>query len=266
MIGEGYQIMTQLKSVQAILSDPLAPVYLPKAELWKLVRYASKFFILDGHLLRWDVQARHKLVIQPENCFHIISQVHEAVGHKAIFATLSNLQQQFWWPMLDEYVKWFISTCHPFQTRQLHHLHLPPVIPEIPSHFRKVHINTMLMLTVNKFHYLVQARCALSSWPEWRPLQKENEKTLRDFIFEDILCRWGGVAEIVTDNGPAFVAAVGYLSEKYGIHHIKISPYNSQANSIVEQKHFDICESLMKTCNNEHSKWVCMVPLVFWAD
>src|SRR5882724_4334306 len=22
----------------------------------------------------------------------------------------------------------------------------------------------------------------------------------------------------------------------------------------------------MKMCNNEHSKWVCMVPLVFWAD
>ena len=74
------------------------------------------------------------------------------------------------------------------------------------------------------------------------------------------------MAEIVTDNGPAFVAAAGYLSEKYGIHHIKISPYNSQANGVVERKHFDICESLMKMCNNEHSKWVCMAPLVFWAD
>jgi len=124
----------------------------------------------------------------------------------------------------------------------------------------------MLMPTVNKFRYLVQARCALSSWPEWRPLRRENEKTLGDFILEEILCRWGGVAEIVTDNGPAFVAAAGYLSEKYGIHHIKISPYNSQANGLVEHKHFDIRESLMKACNNDHSKWVSMAPLVFWAD
>ena len=22
----------------------------------------------------------------------------------------------------------------------------------------------------------------------------------------------------------------------------------------------------MKTCDNEHSKWVCMDPLIFWAD
>jgi len=129
--------------------------------------------------------------------------------------------------------------------------------------FHKVHINTMLMPTVNKFHYLVQACCALSSWPEWCPLQKENEKTLRDFIFKDILCQWGGVAEIVTDNGLTFVAAAGYLSEKYGIHHIKISPYNSHANSTVECKHFNICESLMKTCNKKKSKWANMAPLVF---
>ena len=74
------------------------------------------------------------------------------------------------------------------------------------------------------------------------------------------------MAEIVTNNGPAFIAAAGYLSKKYGIHHVKISPYNSQANGMVERKHIDIRESLMKTCNNEHSKWVSMAPLIFWAD
>jgi len=100
--------------------------------------------------------------------------------------------------------------------------------------FRQVHIDTMLMPTVNKFWYHVQAHCALSSWAEWCPLQKENEKTLGDFIFEDILCRWHGMAEIVTDNGPAFISAAGYLSKKYGIHHVKISLYNSQANGVVE--------------------------------
>jgi len=100
--------------------------------------------------------------------------------------------------------------------------------------FHKVHIDTMLMPMVNKFWYLIQVHCVLSSWAEWCPLQKENEKTLGDFIFEDILCQWGGVAEVVTDNGPTFVAAAGYLSEKYGIHHIKISLYNSQANGMVE--------------------------------
>jgi len=122
------------------------------------------------------------------------------------------------------------------------------------------------MPTVNKFCYLVQAGCALLSWPEWHPFWRENKKTLGDFIFKEILCRWGGVTEIVMDNGLAFVAAAAYLSEKYGIHHIKISPYNSQANGLVEHKHFNICESLMKACDNDDSRWVRLAPSVFWAD
>src|SRR5882724_2081114 len=189
---------------------------------------------MDEKLICWDIQGRHKVVIPRERRYSIISRAHEAVGHRAIFSTLSYLREHFWWPMLDEDVKWFVSTCHPCQTQQTCHLHLLPTIPDISTLFCKVHIDTMFMPTVNKFQYLVQAYCALSSWAESCPLQKENEKTLSNFIFEDILCRWGGVAEVVTDNGPAFVAAAGYLSEKYGIHHIKISLYNSQANGIVE--------------------------------
>jgi len=50
----------------------------------------------------------------------------------------------------------------------------------------------------------------LSSWPEWCLLQKENEKT--GIYIRDILAD-GGVAKIVTDNGPTFVAVAGYLSE-----------------------------------------------------
>jgi len=92
---------------------------------------------------------------------------------------------------------------------------LPSLAPDYSQHpnsFHKAHINTMLMPTVNKFWYLVQACCTLSSLAKWHLLQKENEKTIGGFIFEDILCRWGGIMEIV-NNGPTFVAAAGYLAK-----------------------------------------------------
>src|SRR6266481_4822930 len=179
----------QLETIWAILSDPLASVNLAPGALRKLVRHASRFFILDGHLMRWDVQGRHKVVISRDTRFSIISQAHDAVGHRALFSTLANLCERFWWPMLVEDVKWFISTCHPCQTWQLQHLHIPPVILDIPSLFHKVHIDTMLMPTVNKFRYLVQVHCALSSWPEWQPLWKENKKSLGDFLQHPVLYR-----------------------------------------------------------------------------
>src|SRR5882724_9326623 len=214
----------RLDAVQAILLDPLETTDLLEYIVKSLIQYASKFFFMDGKLMNQDIQGHHKVVTPREKCYSLISRVHEAVGHRAIFSTLSYLREHFWWPMLDEDVKWFVSTCHPCQAQQTCHLHLPPTIPNIP----------MLMPMVNKFWYLIQAHCTLSSWAKWHPLRKENEKTLGKFIFEDILCWWGGMVEIITNNGPTFIAAAGYICEKYGIHHVKIYPYNSQANGVVK--------------------------------
>ncbi|PFH49268.1 hypothetical protein AMATHDRAFT_148007, partial [Amanita thiersii Skay4041] len=69
---------------------------------------------------------------------------------------------------------------------------------------------------------------------EFRMLRKETARTLGDWVFEDLLCRWGMLSEIVTDNGSTFIKAVAYLSKKYHVNHIRISGYNSRANRIIE--------------------------------
>jgi hypothetical protein len=124
----------------------------------------------------------------------------------------------------------------------------------------------MFMPKSNGFRYIVHARCSLSSYPEWRMLRLENARTLGTFIFEDILCRWGAVEEIVTDNGPAFVQAAEFLSQRYKINHIRISPYNSRANGPVERRHFDVRESLVKAAGSEENRWTTVAPSVFWAE
>ena len=116
------------------------------------------------------------------------------------------------------------------------------------------------------FRYIVQARCLLTAWPEWRTLCTETGRTLGAFVFEDILCRWGAVDEIVTDNGSAFVAVLTYLADRYGIRHIRISAYNSHTNGIVEQQHQTIRESIVKACKGEIHKWPIVAPHTFWAD
>ena len=105
-----------LDTVWSILSDPLASVNLPPGMVHKLVCHTSRFFILDGHLMCRDIQGCHKVVVSKDSHFSIISQAHKALGHRALFSTLASLYKCFWWPMLVEDVKWFISTCHPCQT------------------------------------------------------------------------------------------------------------------------------------------------------
>ena len=112
---------------------------------------------------------------------------------------------------------------------------------------------------------LIQGRCATISWPEWRALVKTTGAAIGKFILEEILCRWGVLAEVVTDNGADILKGVEWLWE-LGIHHIRISPYNSRANGIVERKHFDVREALMKACGSQPQKWAQKAHSVFWAE
>jgi hypothetical protein len=143
---------------------------------------------------------------------------------------------------------------------------LPPTVDLPALLFHKAYIDTMFMLHTSSFWYIVQARCLLTAWPEWRALRVKTGWTLGSFIFEDILCRWGGVGEIVMDNRTAYVAALDWLSRRYGIWHIWISAYNLHANSIVEQQHRSIRDSLVKACNGDTSRWPAVAPFIFWAD
>ncbi|KIO13205.1 hypothetical protein M404DRAFT_92706, partial [Pisolithus tinctorius Marx 270] len=60
--------------------------------------------------------------------------------------------------------------------------------------------------------------------------------------------------------------ALDALAMQYHIRHIHISPYNSQANGIVERRHYDVCEAIMKSCENNDCHWHTVAHSVFWAE
>jgi hypothetical protein len=115
------------------------------------------------------------------------------------------------------------------------------------------------------YKYIVQARCSLSYYPKFRMLRAETARMLEDWIYEDILCWWGSLCEIVTDNGPAFLIAMEYFSKCYHLNHIWLSGYNSGANGTVECSHFDVHQSLFKVVNGDQKQW-SLVYSVFWAE
>ena len=122
------------------------------------------------------------------------------------------------------------------------------------------------MPKLGSYRYVLQARDALTSYPEGRTTTSDSAKVIADFIFQDILCRWGALADLVTDNTAPYIAALNILASRYSICHIRILGYNSQANGIVESKHFDVREAIMKMCKGIESKWREVLPLVFWAE
>ena len=193
--------------------------------------------------------------------------LHDHLGHKGSFATKEFVSDRFWWPELERDVQWYVKTCHVCQQRQKTLLRIPPTVTDTPGLFQVVHVDVMHMTPAsNGCKYIVHGRCALSNWMEGRPLRNENARSVGQWLFEDIICRWGCIVRIVTDNGTPFKKAVAWLEEKYGIKGIQISAYNSRANGKIERPHWDVRQALWKACGGEVHKWYWYFVLVMWAD
>ena len=49
-------------------------------------------------------------------------------------------------------------------------------------------MDTMHLPRSGRFAYIVQGRCSLTGYPEFRMLRKETAQSLGDWIFQDVLC------------------------------------------------------------------------------
>jgi len=68
--GTAQHADNHLDAVQAILLDFLTPTELLESSVQSLIQYASKFFLMDGKLMHWDVQGHCHDLISP---FYYIS-------------------------------------------------------------------------------------------------------------------------------------------------------------------------------------------------
>ncbi len=58
-----------------------------------------------------------------------------------------------------------------------------------------------------------------------------------------------------------------WIASKWGIKHITISAYNSQANGMIERPHWDIRQMLYKATGEKNTaQWYWFLPAVLWAD
>ena len=140
---------------------------------------ATNFFGENGWEWHKNSLGKHKLVIKIKQCLPILQAVHDNIGHKCYFATRSILLQHFWWPHIHDNLEWFVKTCHICQTQQTKKVLIPLVVAMPAPLFGKIFIDTMHMPKSHGKKYIVQGRCSLSTWPEWRALASENTTAIQ---------------------------------------------------------------------------------------
>ena len=105
---------------------------------------------------------------------------HDNIGHKRFYSTREIITQHFWWPRIKADIVWYLRTCHICQQQQTRQLLIPPVVAMPAGLFSKVYMDTMHLPAAGGFKYIVQGRCSLIFWPEFRMLRAENSMNIGD--------------------------------------------------------------------------------------
>jgi hypothetical protein len=147
----------------------MSPYSLSDSDFYKFMQYSSGFFFSNSKLWHCDTHGRHKIVVPKEKRYKLLKEVHDILGHRKIYAMRMQLLERFWWPFLNQDVKWFVQTCHQCQVHQMHYHHILPTVAAPASLFRKAHVDTMYMPRASGYHYIIQACCSQLSYPEhWK--------------------------------------------------------------------------------------------------
>ena len=257
----------ELDLIRNFLADPIRPTSMVKQKDYqKFLKKVSRYFVLDGKLWLRVENGQHRQVLQREDRIRIMKEIHDKLGHKSYFTAWSRITTRFWWPSINQDVRWYLASCDECQAQSTKKILIPPTVSRPLSLFSKVYADTFFMPKgAGGKSYALHLRCSLSGMPEGKAVAKENHTTIGEFLME-VMWRWGAIAVIVTDNGAPWIKAVEYLAEKYGIHHIAISGYNSRANGLIERRHYDVREAIVKTCDGDISRWPIIFPFVLWAE
>ena len=207
-----------------------------------------------------------KVVFGDGNRQKLMEEFHEKAGHRGEWAVLDALKLRFYWPKMRQDVQYHVTSCHMCQTRSTKKMHLPihTILPSLL--FQKVYLDLMKMPEAQGKKWIVVCREDVAGVCEAQALAKDNTRSIAIFFRDQILYRYGAIPEVVTDNGPSLAGEFAKLAKEFNVKHIKISPYNSQANGIVERAHFNIREILVKACDGDISKWPRYLQAAVFAD
>lgn len=266
LVSDSLQDKVMLQIRELLLTRKL-PEHLPRIGQRRLLERSKKFVIHNGELFKRNGnQLPLKAIFSATQRLNILKGAHERLGHRGEQAVMQTLRQRFYWPNMWRDAQHHVRSCHECQLRSTKKVEVPLTVSFPVTLFTKIYVDVMYMDKAGGFQFIVAARDDLSRATEGRALRNLKAKTLANFFWEEIICRYGAVGQVVTDNGAEVQEAFAELVRRYGIPHVTISPYNSKANGVVERGHFIMRESIMKACQDRPKQWPNYVRHALFAD
>ena len=131
-------------------------------------------------------------------------------GHFWIKRTFAAIKQKYWWPMMYQQVKDYISTCDVCQRAKVSRTRHPAPLNPLPIEdvFSRILIDILCSLPKTKegFQYVLLIVDSFSKWTEAFPLRTQEAKEVADILYNEIFTPNGAPRCIVPDPGRNFMS------------------------------------------------------------
>ena len=229
-----------------------------------LMKHQDKFIVKDGQIYRkvksgsTIQEIRFALFARRADIVH---HFHTSFGHPGIATLFDLIKKRWWWPNMKEDIQNWIRNCPQCQLganadRNTHHAPMKPL--DVPEPFARWHLDFMgeLPKTINGNRWILVAVDYATNWTITRALPDATGQAIADFIYEEIVMRFGCPIEILTDRGSNFMSKVlNFYLGRVKIHHKATSAFHPRSNSKVERSNFILKQMIRKYVNGEIHRW-----------
>ena len=114
--------------------------------------------------------------------------------------------------------------------------------------------------------YIITMTNYLTRWDEAVPVKYCTAVTMTNFIFENVVTRFGCPKILLSDQGTHFVnKMIVELTTEFHIQHRNMTPYHPHVNGMVESLNKILENALTRVCNMLQDDWDHKVLGVLWA-
>ena len=261
-------------------ADPqLAPIveYLENGELpedderaRELALTKSQYTIVDSVLYRVESDKTLRVIpptSQREKIFH---EVHggRLGAHLRDAKIHGELSRHYWWPGMRNDIIWWCKSCITCASRQVGRAIKPPLTPiPVAGPFDRVGVDVIQFpKSYEGNQYGIVFVDYLTKWPEVFAAPDQTSLTIAQLLVDNVICRHGVPAELLSDRGKAFLSnLMEDIYKLMGMHKVSTTAYHPQTDGLVERFNRTLTDMLAKTVDKSGRDWDRHLPHVLFA-
>ena len=182
-----------------------------------------------------------RLVVPESQRAGIIISLHDdpLAGHTGSRRTLHRIQERYFWPGMVGDVKQYVKaclTCCRVKDSPVPTAPLVPVDTSTLEPWQKVALDIVGPISPTSesgARFIIVCQNYFTKWPELVAVPTTDASTVERWLLDEVFCRYGFPAEIVTDQGTQWMSAsFAEFCRRLGIRHRTTSPYHPQSDMV----------------------------------